>query len=146
MNQKPFNVAIDDLKRTGARYESMRVHFERVCAQAKLLAEGPESPLRGFLRAEMDQGALLLAINDRRLRISLQYDRKTERGVLYVEDESAVGPGRVPETIERIPFNGLGETGLAREDGDQLHLGLAADCLTLVARLVDTALDRDPWK
>jgi len=63
-----------------------------------------------------------------------------------VDDESAVRPGRLPETFERIEFTGKGDTDLVGEDEDKLTLSEPADCMLLVARLVDTTLDRDPWK
>lgn len=146
MNEKTFARSVQDLNQSSERYQTMQGHFERFCAQAKRLAEEKESPLKG-LRAKMDQGALLVEFLDRRIRICMRYDRKTEKGVLHAEDESAVRPGRDPETLARVPFNGIGETELGGgQHGDKLNLGLPADCMTLVVRLVDTALDRDPWK
>jgi len=147
MNEKTFARSTDDLKGIRERYESMRAHFERVFAQAKRLAEEPESPLKGKgLVAKMDAGAILIEFLDRRVRISMRYDREKGRGVLHVDDESAVRPGRAPETFERIEFRGTGETDLVNEHGDQLTLATPGDCMLLVARLIDTALDRDPWK
>jgi len=143
VNEKTFKQSTDDLKVLGARYATMRAHFEQVFAQAKRLAEEPESPMKGQgLLVEMDAGAILIEFVGRRIRISLRYDRKTGRGVLHVEDESA----DLPETFERIEFRGTGETDLTNEHGDKLNLSQTGDCMLLVARLIDTALDRDPWK
>ncbi|HKQ24068.1 MAG TPA: hypothetical protein VJT81_06455 [Burkholderiales bacterium] len=145
MNPKTFARTIDELNRSGARYNTLHGHFERFCAQAKRLAEDSDSPLRGLL-ANMDGDALLVQFLDRRIRISMRYDRKTLKGVLHAEDESAVRPGLAPETFERVPFDGAGETALSGgEHGDNLNLSLPADCLTLLVRLVDAALGRDPW-
>ncbi len=147
MNEKTFERSIDDLKGISARYEIMRAHFERVFTQAEGLAADPASPLKGQgLRVKMDAGAILIEFVDRRIRISMRYNRKTGKGVLHVDDESAVRPGRLPETFERIEFTGKGDTDLVGEDEDKLTLSEPADCMLLVARLVDTALDRDPWK
>jgi hypothetical protein len=146
MNEKTYESVIGDLKGSSAHYETMRGHFEQFCAQIKRLAEEQASPVKGILRAKMDGGAILVEFLDRRIRISARYDREIKGGVLLAEDESAVLSERAPETFERVPFNETGETDLGGGlYGGKLNVGVPADCMTLALRLVDAALDRNPW-
>lgn len=147
MTEKPFTKLIDDLKAISTRYDTVRTHFGRVFMQAEALAQHPDSPMKGQgLKAKMDAGSILIDFLDRRIRISMRYDRKTGKGVLHADDESAVRPGRPPETFARIEFTGKGDTDLLGEEDDKMTLSEPADCMLLVVRLIDAALDRDPWK
>lgn len=77
----------------------------------------------------------------------MRFNRAARKGVLHVEDVSAVGPQRDAQTLDRIPFEVTSETEFAGgRYGGKLSLAVPADSLTLALRIVDVALDQDPWK
>jgi len=110
-NPTSYDELINTLHRACSRYEVLKAHFDRFCTQAKRLEDDPQCPLRG-IAVEVEALAVRIAFLDRRIRISLRFDRQESKGVLQVEDISATESLRPAATIDRIAFDGTGETGL----------------------------------
>jgi hypothetical protein len=85
---------------------------------------------------------------DRRLRISFGFDRISDRGLLCVDDLSAVGlyEGRIPVRVETILFDGDGDLAVVDADGASLSLSDPAHAIHVALGIVDVAIDQNPWK
>jgi hypothetical protein len=147
MDNRTFGEVINALSRTASDFELLNNHFEQFCTQALRLNE-PASPIKS-IRVKREGKALLLAFLDRRLTVNFRLNRETRFGILHVEDVSA--PERtvngVHRTVTRIQFDSSGETGLpGGYTGDPINLGLVQDCTPLAVRIVDLAMNQDPWK
>ena len=126
-------------------YETLREHFESFCKAAQQLIEAGTG-IQG-LKAKTDDHALILEFIDRRIRVTMRRDRKAKMGALYVKDVSNRRPDDKPMFVTAIPFDHRSETELAGGmHADKLHLTVPHDAVALALLIVNTALDKDPWK
>ncbi len=140
MDAKPFEVVRQDLTRVTALYGQLQAHFERFCTEARRLQEA-SSPLRG-VKTSREGRSLLVDFLDRRQRVSFEFDRKAEKGVLHLENISRLETERDSITVTRITFDRSGETDAGGgSDGANVQLGNIADCKALAVCFIDAGLN-----
>src|SRR6266849_8523230 len=122
MVAKRFEQVVAHLEQAGARLAVMHDHYVRFCERLMDM-EDAGCPAKGIIPKRIGDD-LYVQYLDRRLRISFAFDRMSDRGLLCVDDLSAVGlyEGRNPVRIETILFDGTGDLEVVDADGASLSL------------------------
>ena len=135
-----------DLERARVSREQLHGYYVRFCQRAMDM-EDAGCAAKGIIPKRIGDD-LYVQYLDRRLRISFGFDRISDRGILCVDDLSAVGlyDGRNPVRIETILFDGAGDLDVVDADGSSLSLSDPAYAIQLALGIVDAAIDQNPWK
>src|SRR5229473_3589763 len=122
----------------------MHDHYVLFCERS-MDVEDAGSAAKGIIPKRIGDD-LYVQYLDRRLRISFAFDRMSDRGLLCVDDLSAVGlyEGRNPVRIETILFDGDGDLAVVDADGASLSLSDPAYAIQLALGIVDAAIDQNP--
>ncbi len=142
MKTKSYPTLIEDIHRAQVDHQAAHGYFARFAEQVMRL-NGNGAVVSGISVTRRPEGALSFAVLDRNFQISVRVDHRAGKGLLHVQDVS--NPDVGPKTLERVPFDANGNTGLAVEGGAPINLGAEGDCLLLALRIIDAALDYDPW-
>ena len=112
-----FEQVVAHLEQARARWVVMHDHYVRFCERSMDMADAG-CAAKGIIPKRIGDD-LYVQYLDRRLRISFGFDRISDRGVLCVDDLSAVGryEGRHPVRIETISFNAAGDLDVVDADG-----------------------------
>jgi hypothetical protein len=146
MVAKRFEQVVAHLEQARARWAVMHDHYVRFCERSMDM-EDAGCGAKGIILKRIGDD-LYVQYLDRRLRISFAFDRISDRGILCVDDLSAVGlyDGRNPVRIETILFDGAGDLDVVDADGASLSLSDPAYAIQLALGIVDAAIDQNPWK
>jgi hypothetical protein len=141
-----FEQVVAHLEQARARWVVMHDHYVRFCERSMDMADAG-CGAKGIIPKWIGDD-LYVQYLDRRLRISFGFDRISDRGILCVDDLSAVGlyDGRNPVRIETILFSGDGDLDVVDADGASLSLSDPAYAIQLALGIVDAAIDQNPWK
>jgi len=146
MVAKRFEQVVAHLEQARARWAVMHDHYVRFCERSMDMADAG-CPAKGIIPKRIGDD-LYVQYLDRRLRISFGFDRISDRGLLCVDDLSAVWlyEGRIPVRIETILFDGDGDLAVVDADGASLSLSDPAHAIHVALGIVDAAIDQNPWK
>jgi len=146
MVAKRFEQVVAHLEQARARWTVMHDHYVRFCERSMDMADAG-CAAKGIIPKRIGDD-LYVQYLDRRLRISFGFDRISDRGLLCVDDLSAVWlyEGRIPVRIETILFDGDGDLAVVDADGASLSLSDPAHAIHVALGIVDAAIDQNPWK
>ena len=141
-----FEQVVAHLEQARGRWVVIHEHYVRFCERSMDMADAG-CGAKGIIPKRIGDD-LYVQYLDRRLRISFGFDRISDRGILCVDDLSAVGlyDGRNPVRIETILFSGDGDLDVVDADGAGLSLSDPAYAIQLALGIVDAAIDQNPWK
>ncbi len=146
MVAKRFEQVVAHLEQARARWTVMHDHYVRFCERSMDMGDAG-CGAKGIIPKRIGDD-LFVQYLDRRLRISFGFDRISDRGLLCVDDLSAVWlyEGRIPVRIETILFDGDGDLAVVDADGASLSLSDPAHAIHVALGIVDAAIDQNPWK
>jgi hypothetical protein len=146
MVAKRFEQVVAHLEQARVRWAVMHDHYVRFCERSMDMADAG-CPAKGIIPKRIGDD-LYVQYLDRRLRISFGFDRISDRGILCIDELSAIGlyEGRNPVRIETILFDGTGDLEVVDTDGASLSLSDPAHAIHVALGIVDAAIDQNPWK
>jgi len=141
-----YEQVVAHLEEARASWATMHGHYVRFCERSMDMADA-RCPAKGIVPTRVGDD-LYIQYLDRRLRISFAFDRISDRGILCVDDLSAVGlyEGSNSVRIETILFDSAGNLEVVDADGTSLSLSNPAHAIQIALGIVDAAIDQNPWK